>query len=206
MDFFNSIKSPAGPPEPVIGQSYQIAVVKMRKSHIKQVLHIEKEVFPKPWTAALYESELGQPASRCYYVVKAERSVIGYGGYMVVLDEAHVTTLAVAPRWQKNKIGMIILLQLLNDAVRLGLRAVTLEVRASNIAAQKLYFQFGFQPVGIRKNYYAEVNEDAVVMWTDSIQSEQYRERLGKIALYLQEKANLHSDIESKAQIVIQNK
>ncbi|MCL5048026.1 MAG: ribosomal protein S18-alanine N-acetyltransferase [Firmicutes bacterium] len=175
----------------------------MRKSDIKQVLVIEQTVFPRPWSAALYESELEQPDTRCYYVAKVGRSVIGYIGYMVVLDESHITTLAVDQKWHRNGLGMLLLFQVAKDAERLNLKAMTLEVRTANIAAQQLYFKFGFLPIGVRKNYYAEINEDAIVMWADSIQSEEYRVRLEDIMKCLEEKANLRFGLESKAVITL---
>jgi ribosomal-protein-alanine N-acetyltransferase len=184
---------------PETGREYVLRIAKMRQSHVKQVLLIEREVFPRPWTAVIYASELSQPETRSYYVAKIGRHVVGYAGYMVISGEAHITTLAVNPKWQHNHIGMLLLFRLLSDATGMSLEAATLEVRASNVAAQKLYFKFGFTPAGIRKNYYAEVNEDAIVMWAENLRSAEYAERLKSLGAYLQEKLSLEGDLEYKA-------
>ncbi len=179
-------------------------ITKMRKTHVKQVLSIEQEVFPRPWSAVIYAAELAQPDKRSYYVAKIGRYVVGYGGYMVVHGEAHITTLAVDPKWQKNHIGMLLLFRLISDAVKMSLEAATLEVRASNIAAQRLYFKFGFVPAGIRKNYYAEVNEDAIVMWAENMRSAEYRERLELLGVYLKAKLFFEGDLEYKARFRVE--
>ena len=97
---------------------------------------------------------------------------------MMSADDAHITTIAVDPRWHRNHIGMRLLLVLAREAIEREARSLTLEVRLSNRAAQDLYRRFGFAPVGVRKNYYAETNEDALVMWAHEIQSRGYAEVL----------------------------
>jgi ribosomal-protein-alanine N-acetyltransferase len=101
---------------------------------------------------------------------------------MVHLDEAHVTTVAVAPEYQHRKVGSRILMALLEEARGRNARTVALEVRVANWPAQRLYSWFGFRPVGVRKNYYAETGEDALVMWIDDLQSDDLRRRLDRIA------------------------
>jgi ribosomal-protein-alanine N-acetyltransferase len=92
-----------------------------------------------------------------------------------------VTTIAVHPDHQRRKIGTRLMYELVMEAVRMGAQAVSLEVRVSNWGAQRLYSRFGFRPVGIRKNYYQETGEDAVVMWVDSIRAPDYRGQLDQI-------------------------
>ena len=106
---------------------------------------------------------------------------MGYGGIMCYGDEAHVTTIAVDPAWHRRKIGTRLLYELVKEAIRLGARAVSLEVRVSNWGAQRLYSRFGFRPVGIRKQYYQETGEDAVVMWADDVRSDDYARQLERI-------------------------
>ena len=100
---------------------------------------------------------------------------------MVYGDEAHITTIAVDPAWHRRKIGTRLMYELLHEGLRLGAKAVSLEVRVSNWGAQRLYQQFGFRPVGVRKNYYQETSEDALVMWVEDVRSAEYRERLEEI-------------------------
>ena len=189
---------------PEDGREYVLRITKMRKTHVKQVLSIEQEVFPRPWSAVIYAAELAQPDKRSYYVAKIGRYVVGYAGYMLVHGEAHITTLAVDPKWQQNHIGMLLLFRLMSEAVKMSLEAATLEVRASNVAAQRLYFKFGFVPAGIRKNYYAEVNEDAIVMWAENLRSAEYRERLELLSLHLKEKLSFEGDLEYKARFRVE--
>lgn len=159
-----------------------LEIVPMRRRHIRSVLSIEVQSYPKPWTLGLYLSELALGSLRCYLVARSRGEVVGYGGVMYLGPDAHVTTLAVAPEFQRHGIGGRVLLQLARAAVAHGAENLTLEVRVSNDAAIGLYRRFGFVPAGVRKNYYAEVNEDALIMWANDIQTEEYAERLARIA------------------------
>jgi ribosomal-protein-alanine N-acetyltransferase len=96
-------------------------------------------------------------------------------------DEAHITTIAVDPTHHRRKIGTRLLYELVQEGIRLGGRAVSLEVRVSNWGAQELYRKFRFRPVGTRKNYYQETGEDALVMWADEIRTREYRAHLDAI-------------------------
>jgi ribosomal-protein-alanine N-acetyltransferase len=147
-------------PEPLV-----VHIVGMRRRHLRSVLNIENQVYPRPWTMSLFLSELGLRATRAYFVAKVGRDVVGYAGLMVSVDEGHITTIAVDPRWHRHQIGTRLMLVAFREAVARGLSALTLEVRVSNEGAQAMYRRFGFGPVGIRKGYYAETNEDALVMW-----------------------------------------
>ena len=153
----------------------------MRRRHLRTVLRIETEVYPRPWTMNLFVSELGMRSSRSYYVAKVGPTVVGYSGLMLIVEDAHVTTIAVDPAWQRHQIGTRLLLNIARDARDRGARHLTLEVRVSNEPAQNMYRTFGFRPAGIRKGYYAETNEDALVMWADDIDQPEYLERLLKI-------------------------
>jgi ribosomal-protein-alanine N-acetyltransferase len=180
-----ALRSPrgSGPPDPPAAVSpADVEILPMRRRHVRAVLAIEERVFPTPWSYGLYLSELAQPAVRGYYVACVGGVVVGYGGIMLVVGEAHVTTLGVAPAWQRLGIGRIVLLHLAHDAIRRGCTDLTLEVRVSNEAAQALYREFGFAPAGIRKNYYSEIREDALIMWAHDIETDEYAARLETIA------------------------
>ncbi len=158
-----------------------VHIVPMRRRHLRSVLRIESQVYPRPWSLSLFMSELAQRTSRAYWVARIEGAVVGYCGLMVTGEDGHVTTLAVDPGWQRRKVGSRLLLTLAREAIALGLTNLTLEVRVSNRGAQELYRRFGFRPAGIRKNYYVETNEDALVMWADDIDTPEYAERLAAI-------------------------
>jgi ribosomal-protein-alanine N-acetyltransferase len=153
----------------------------MRRRHLRSVLRIEQQVYPRPWTMSLFLSELALRSTRVYYVARVGREVVGYAGLMMTLDEGHVTTIAVDPVRHREKIGTRLLLALARDAIARGATSLTLEVRMSNTPAQDLYRRFGFGPVGVRKNYYQEVNEDALVMWAHEVDRPEYAELLASI-------------------------
>jgi [ribosomal protein S18]-alanine N-acetyltransferase len=159
----------------------------MRRRHVPQVLDIERRVYPRPWTMTLFLSEIVQRSTRYYIVARVRRRVVGYAGLMVFGDEAHVTNIAVDPDVHRRKVAARLLFALITEARRRGASACTLEVRVANHAAQGLYHQFGFAPVGIRKNYYAETGEDALIMWAEGLQTPAYAERLAALAARIPE-------------------
>ncbi len=159
----------------------EVEITRMRRRHLKGVMAIEHQVYPRPWSPNLFLSEMNEFRNRTYLVAKIGKDVVGYGGVMCYGEEAHVTTIAVDPMHHRKKIGTRLLYELLQEGLRLGGKAASLEVRVSNWGAQRLYGQFGFRPVGVRKNYYQETGEDAVVMWADEISSRGYRQRLEEL-------------------------
>jgi len=158
-----------------------VGVVPMRRRHLRSVVRIEAQVYPRPWSMSLFMSELALRSSRSYYVARVDGSVVGYAGLMVSIDEGHITTVAVDPAWHRRTIGTRLLLALARDGVRRRAQALTLEVRMTNRGAQNLYRRFGFQPAGVRKNYYPETQEDALVMWANDIAKPGYKTRLDAI-------------------------
>ena len=159
----------------------EVTIVPMRRRHLRGVTRIEGAVCPRPWSLGLFLSELGG-ASRRYLVARSGGSVVGYGGLMVGAGEGHVTTLAVDPAWQRRSVGTRLLLALARWGIDEGCSGLTLEVRMGNVGAQALYRRFGFAPAGIRRNYYAETNEDALIMWAHDVDTPSYAERLASIA------------------------
>ena len=158
-----------------------VHVVAMRRRHLRAVLRIEAQVYARPWSLSLFVSELALRTSRAYYVARVGGVLCGYAGLMVTGEDGHVTTLAVDPSWHRRKIGTRLLLVQAREAIRRGATSLTLEVRVGNTGAQGMYRRFGFRPAGIRKNYYVETNEDALVMWAHDIETPDYRRRLAEI-------------------------
>ena len=146
------------------------------------MLRIENEVYPRPWSLGLFMSELGYRGSRVYVVARVGNAVVGYGGVMLAgTDDGHVTTLAVDPAWHRHQLGTRLLHTLATAAIARGAKNLTLEVRASNQGAQALYRAFGFAPAGIRKGYYVETNEDALIMWANDVDAADYADRLAAL-------------------------
>ena len=158
-------------PEP----SVAVDITKMRRRHLRKVLTIEAKVYPRPWSASLFLSELAQRGTRSYIVARHETEVVGYAGMMFTGLEAHVTNIAVDPSLHGRKVGSRLLLTLITEAVARGAETISLEVRVSNGAAQSMYEKFGFSIVSTRKGYYIETNEDAYVMVAEAVNSTPYR-------------------------------
>ena len=159
-----------------------VDIVPMRRRHLRGVMRIETLVCPRPWSTGLFLAEIGSRPDRHYVVARSGGAVIGYAGLMEAAGEGHVTTIAVAPDWQRRKIGTRLLLALAGWAGEHRCRALTLEVRMGNAGAQALYRRFGFVPAGVRRNYYVETKEDALVMWAHDIDAPGYVRRLEAIA------------------------
>ncbi len=158
-----------------------VVLAAMHRRDLKAVLDIEKRVFPEPWSHAVFASELALRHGRSYKVAKLGRRVIGYRGVMFSGAEAHVTTIAVAPEYQRHGIATVLLLDAVSSSVEAGAQQLSLEVAFSNRGAQTLYQSFGFAPVGVRKGYYQMTGEDAYVMFAYEIDSPAYAARLAGI-------------------------
>lgn len=152
----------------------------MRRRHLRGVMAIERQVYPRPWSPNLFLSEMTESKNRCYLVARIDREVVGYAGMICYGEEAHVTNIAVDPLHHRQKIATRLLHDLIVEGIVMGAEAVSLEVRVTNWGAQRLYGAFGFRPIGVRKNYYQEINEDALIMWVDDVRSARYRDVLSR--------------------------
>src|SRR5437588_1540611 len=120
-------------PEPA-----ELEVSRMKRRHLKGVMAIERQVYPRPWSPSLFLSEMSELHNRAYLVAKIGKDVVGYGGVICYGDEAHVTTIAGAHEHHRRKIGTRLMYELLRAAIEMGARAVSLEVRMSNWGAQRM--------------------------------------------------------------------
>ena len=160
-------------------ESEGLLVEPMRRRHVAEILPIERASYPLPWTQGVFDSEIEmmRRGERHYVVAREGAVVVGYAGAMFVIDDAHVTNIAVAPGRQRQGIATRLMADLAWAAIGRDCHALTLEVRASNTGAQALYREFGFVPAGVRQRYYENV-EDAIVMWCNDIALPEYQERL----------------------------
>ena len=147
----------------------RIEVREMQLADLDGVMEIEGQSFPTPWSRRAFWSELTQNIYAHYIVVRIDGVLVGYGGMWVILDEAHVTNVAVHPEYRRLGIGRRIMNELMDRARSRGATRMTLEVRRSNTGAQRLYEELGFVAKGIRKGYYADLKEDAIIMWKDDL-------------------------------------
>jgi [ribosomal protein S18]-alanine N-acetyltransferase len=161
-------------------EEMEVHLVPLRRRHLRSVLRIEGQVYPKPWSFSLFMSELNLRSTRHYVAARVGGLLVGYGGLMFVADEGHVTNIAVDPVWHRHKVGTRLLAHLVEATRARGARHMTLEVRVSNAPAQAMYRRFGFVTEGVRKNYY-EQKEDALIMWARNIDTPDYGELLAGI-------------------------
>lgn len=164
------------------GSDLVVHLVPMRRRHLRAVLRIEAQVYARPWSLGLFVSELALRSARAYQVAKVDGTLVGYAGLMLTGGDAHVTTIAVEPAWHRHQVATRLMLNMAELARARGATVLTLEVRVGNHGAQALYRRFGFRPVGIRRNYYTETNEDAIIMSAEDIASAGYDARLEAIA------------------------
>ena len=154
----------------------------MVDADVDAVLALDALVHPTTWSPEFVRSQLGLPGSRTNLVAELYGALVGHAALLVVADEGHVTSVAVAPDHQRMGIGRVLLAALCRDAEHRGLVAMTLEVRVSNAAAIALYRRFGFAPSGVRPGYYADDGEDALIMWIHDVGNSDFKARLDEAA------------------------
>jgi len=165
------------------GDNPVLEIVTMQRKHVRDIMPIENSVYPRPWTEKVFaeEIEMMGRGRRHYVVAHVGKVLVGYGGLLFAEEDAHITNIAVHPSYLRLGIASRMLVGTMSQAISRGVTAVTLEARASNAAAHRLYQRFGFAPGGIRHNYYADPREDALIMWAHDVNSESYAERLSAI-------------------------
>lgn len=175
-----------------------LTVRRMTTLDLEAVVHIERTCFPSHWSVNAFLNELSNRSAH-YFVACWEEKVVGYCGMWVIMDEAHITTLGVLPEYRRKKVGELLLWVLLVSARQLGARRATLEVRKSNLPAIRLYEKYRFRQVAIRKGYYAETGEDALVMWVTDIHSSEYTQHLqGRYQSFI-EQSPWHLDLDASS-------
>ena len=134
---------------------------------VAAVSMIERLSFDLPWSQKAFKAEIVSNDLAHYLVAEVMEKIVAYAGMWMIIDEAHVTNVAVLPDYRGQGIGKLIMGSLIVYAGQQGARRMTLEVRSSNEVAKQLYQRFGFTAAGIRKKYYTDTNEDAIIMWLD---------------------------------------
>jgi ribosomal-protein-alanine N-acetyltransferase len=144
----------------------EITVEAMCVADLEAVLEIENASFPTPWSRNAFLQELLENDRAIYLVARDElERIAGYIGMWVVFDEGHITNLATHPAFRRSGVGRALLTAMLQSGRERGVRYMTLEVRRSNLAAQQLYQKAGFAQMGVRRQYYLDNKEDALIMW-----------------------------------------
>ena len=158
----------------------------MTIADIPIVVQLERATYPQPWSEGVFTDELSRD-DRAYILAEVAGAMVGFGGLMFVEQDAHVTTLAVMSDARKRGLGTRLMLELIEVGLARGAQNLTLEVRATNDAAQRLYNRFGMAAVGVRKHYYRD--DDAVIMWATDIDQAEYTGRLDEIRTSLGEQS-----------------
>ncbi len=156
----------------------QLRIEKLKRRDLRHLMPIEASVFPEPWSVSVFNSELALRHGRLYRAAWDGEQMAGYIGFLIVDDEAHITTIATAPIYQRAGVASALIIDGIGSLLEMGVKHLSLEVAAHNEPAQSLYRRFGFAPIGVRKNYYPVTGEDALVMWAYDIDSEEYGQRL----------------------------
>jgi ribosomal-protein-alanine N-acetyltransferase len=185
----------------------------MTLADIDQVIEIERVSFPAPWSARTYRYEITENKNSTMLVVRPiagpsgritrlarhlglvqPSPVLGYAGFWLLVDEAHICTIAVHPTWRGRGLGELLIFSLLERGVELGAFTATLEVRVSNQVAQELYRKYLFEIVSRRKRYYSDNNEDAFIMTTPPLETSAFQRHLDRC------RAQLHARLQAKGE------
>lgn len=169
----------------------RVAIERMRLSDLPDVIRMERQCFPTPWRPETFRYEVCNNPDAYYIVARPVlpegAPAIGYAGMWVRLDEAHITTIGVDPACRGMKVGERLLVNLLRTAIARGATRATLEVRESNFVAQRLYVKYGFDAVGMRRGYYSDTGENAILMWVEDLQAPAFQAILEENARRLEE-------------------
>lgn len=163
------------------GSPRRLDIVPMVTDDIPAVLHIETLSFQSTWPANAFTNELRDNKLAHYFVGRVDGRIVAYGGIWVILEDSHVTTIAVHPEVRGQRLGEEMLVHLLDEAIERGASWITLEVRETNDVAQKLYRKYGFTVVSTRRGYYSDNNESALVMWAGNLKGTLYASRLAAL-------------------------
>lgn len=142
-----------------------VKIAAASEEHIDDLVELEKLCFTLPWSRQSLIDEIVYNDKAVYYCALLNGKAVGYAGMWQVLDEGYITNIAVHPEFRKSGIGSLLMEELLREAQRRGIKAVTLEVRKSNESAKAFYRKYGFEGGGTRKAYYSDNREDAIIMW-----------------------------------------
>lgn len=146
-----------------------ITIRRMTLEDVDEVYKIEQSCFSVPWSKQSFIDEMTKNVCARYLVAVYKEKIVAYAGVWIIIDEGHITNIAVKQSYRNNGVATLLTSSLLQYCSNLGVKYLTLEVRRSNIIAQKLYTKLGFFKVNIRKNYYEDNNEDAILMVNDKL-------------------------------------
>ena len=170
----------------------QIYINPLQKTDIDTICRISADAYgAHHWAEDSFYSEISNNIAKYYTARISTGEITGFAGSWHIIDEAHITTLAVSKNYQRQHIAEALIVNLLEDCYNGLIKYITLEVRISNIPAIELYKKYGFKSLGSRKGYYQDNNEDALIMWTENIFSEEYKDLFSKNVKALERKVSI---------------
>lgn len=166
-------------------QNYEIR--EMTHDDVDSILQIEEMCYgAHHWSRESFLTELSNKIST-YQCILNDNKCVGYIGFWKIMDEAHVTNISIHPDFQNKKLAHRLILSMINECYKEKIKYITLEVRVSNERAIHLYEKFGFKSLGIRKKYYQDNNEDALIMWSENIFDKKYKDLYSELAKMVEE-------------------
>lgn len=160
----------------------EIKILPMKKSDVDNVISIEASAYGEHhWSKESFLNELSNDLARYYCAFDLDGNLVGYAGCWQILEETHITNIAVSPEFRRKHIGERLLQRIIDDCYENKAKYITLEVRTSNKAAINLYEKYGLKSLGIRKGYYQNNNEDALIMWTENIFYDKFKTNYSKV-------------------------
>ncbi len=169
-----------------------VIINKMSTDDVDGVIKIEESAYgDHHWSKESFLNEINNELARYYTLHTPNGELAGYAGCWHILDEAHITTIAIAPNYRRKHYGQALLKRIIDDCYKEKIKYITLEVRVSNTAAINLYSKYGFTSFGTRKKYYQNNNEDALIMWTKNIFFDEFKNNYENIIKTLEEKITI---------------
>lgn len=165
----------------------EISIDDLQKEDLDSLMEIESTAYGEHhWSRDSFVNELNNKVAKYYAVKNKDLELIAYMGVWNIVDEAHITTIAVREDYRRLHVGEALIAKMLEDCYNNYVKYITLEVRVGNIPAIKLYEKFGFKSLGVRKGYYQDNGEDALIMWTENIFHENFKDALKNIKINLE--------------------
>jgi ribosomal-protein-alanine acetyltransferase len=166
-----------------------ITIRRMEPQDVDGIIAIEEKAYgDHHWSKESFLNELNNELAYYYVLFNSEGILVGYAGSWHILDEAHITNIAISADFRRRKYGEALLKRIIDDCYKEKIKYITLEVRVSNTPAINLYSKYGFTSFGTRKGYYQDNNEDAMIMWTKNIFFDEFKIPYEKIVKGLEEK------------------
>ena len=173
-------------------ENFTVKIERMKQTDIDAVCAIEEKAYGEHhWSKESFFNELSNELARYYSAFDENGTLAGYAGSWLILEEAHITNVAVHPDFRRRHIGEALLYSIIKDCMANGVKYITLEVRVSNTPAINLYEKYGFKSLGTRKGYYQNNNEDALIMWTENIFYDKFKLQFEKNAEHLKGTVNI---------------